>query len=266
MRMKFKINDAAYFLNFSWVDEMSIFTNLQKTYGAYFGGLSHSNTNNCPFDFRFKQWNSILKCYTTTKQYDLDSSFFEVLFSKEYSVLNTKYTQSQEVRTKVIYYFEVIYYLTFFVTHLYEEFSEYLKEFDAEHFEVAYAETTKKYYVRVTKGASTAINYNLSSDSVTYRKISYSKYDNVDIVPVMINVHTSDDHIAKTYAYMSYKGESNEHIIENMIKIATEFGCTDELFYLTSDNIKFKRLNIENSHFYDFLKEDKKKFNIKNCR
>lgn len=260
MIMKFKINDAGYFLSFSWIDEMATFSNLQKTYGAYFGGISHTSVNNCPFDFRFKQWNSILKSYTINKQYDLDSSFFEVLFSKEYSVLNTKYTQSQEVRTKVIYYF------TFFVTHLYEEFSEYLKEFDAEHFGVSYVESTKKYYVSVTKGASTAINYNLSSDSVTYRKISYSKYDNVDIVPVMINVHTSDNHIAKTYTYMSYKGETNEQIIENMMKIATEFGCTDDLFYLTSDNIKFKRLNIENSHFYDFLKEDKKKFNIKNCR
>lgn len=260
MIMKFKINDAAYYLNFSWIDEMATFSHLQKAYGAYFEGLSHTNVNNCPFDFRFKQWNSILKCYTVNKQYDLDSSFFDVLFSKEYSVLNTKYTQSQEVRTKVIYYF------TFFVTHLYEEFSKYLKEFDAEHFKLSYVESTKKYYVRLTKGVSTAKNYNLSADSVTYRKISYSKYDNADIIPVMINVHTSDDHIAKTYTYMSYKGETNEQIIENMMKIATEFGCTDDLFYLTSDNIKFKRLNIENSHFYDFLKEDKKKFNIKNCR
>jgi uncharacterized protein YihD (DUF1040 family) len=182
------------------------------------------------------------------------------LFSKEYSVLNTKYAQAQGVKSKLIYYF------TFFVTHLYEEFSEYLKEFDGEHFDLSYVESTKKYYVRLTKGASTASNYNLSTDSVLCRKISYSKYDNADIVPVMVNVYTSDEHIAKTYTYMSYKGESNDQIIENMMKIATEFGCTDDLFYLTSDNIKFKRLNIENSHFYDFLKEDKKKFNIKNCR
>lgn len=260
MRMKFKINDANYCLNFSWLDDRFMFTNLHK---AYFGGFTtRSNNDDNHFNFRFNIWNSIIKCYTINKQYTLDSSFFESLFSKEYSVLNTKYKNLnlQEARTKVIYYF------AFFVTHLYEEFSEYLNEFDATNFDLSYAASTKKYYVCVTKAASTASNYNLSYDSVTYRKIRCSKYNNADIIPVMINVYTSDGHIAKAYTYMSYKGETNEQIIENMIKIATSFGCIDELFYLTSDNIKFKRLNVENSHFYDFLKEDKKKFNIKNCR
>lgn len=259
MRMKFRINDAGYYLDFNWFDDIS---RLASRY-TFIGGLtSSSKTNNSCFNYRFNIWNHMLKCYTTNKYYTLDSSFFDTLFSKEYSVLNTKYKDLnlQEVKTKVIYYF------TFFITHLYEEFSEYLKEFDGTQFELSYVPPTKSYYVRLTKKASTASNYNLSSDSVIYKKIRYSKYDNVDIIPVMINVYTSNGDIAKAYTYMSYKGETNEQIIENMMKIATEFGCTDDMFYLTSDNIKFKRLNIENSHFYDFLKEDKKKFSIKNCR